>query len=86
MPKTPKLRKSSSLEKKLRIIRESETSNNSALAKNWGIPRTTIIGILKEKIIQAVEEWSDAKRVGKRRQIKTSNCWIGLGNWEAEMP
>jgi hypothetical protein len=61
---TPKKRSAITLEVKKAIIEAANENNNqSALAKQFNIPRTTISGILKERlgILKVIENGGSAK-------------------------
>jgi transposase len=54
-----------SLEKKQEIIEaEKEEKNRTKLAERFGVPRTTIIGVLnsKDDVLKAIDDGSSGKR------------------------
>ena len=81
---TSKKRSAVKLDTKKAIIEAAEKNNNkSELAKQFNIPRGTLMGILKEKdtVLKAIGEGSKAKRArlttGKHEDMEASLIhWI----------
>ena len=65
-------KRSNTLDVKLAVIRAAEANNNYSKSRTFGIPRPTIIKILKEKekILQAIEAGAKAKRARRKMALQ----------------